>query len=176
MAAAMQRNVPMLRDEFLSVVQANDRDQLLKTIVDFTHQLGFETVSAAVVVDHFGDAPDTAWIDNTPAAYRESFEDLGNRRRDPVLRHCKQSSAPILWNQDTYAAVGLGEKWEFQAGFGYGTGVALALHLPAGRHFVMGVDRDQALPGDRNEVTRLVAELQLFAACAQEPVFRLLAS
>ena len=34
MAAAMQRNVPMLRDEFLSVVQANDRDQLLKTAAE----------------------------------------------------------------------------------------------------------------------------------------------
>jgi DNA-binding CsgD family transcriptional regulator len=81
---------------------------------------------------------------------------------------------PIIWNQDTYVSAGLGEKWESQARYGYRTGIALALHLPEGRHFFMGVDRDQALPPSPGEVTRLVADLQLFAVHALDAAQRVL--
>jgi DNA-binding CsgD family transcriptional regulator len=50
----------------------------------------------------------------------------------------------------------------------------MALHLPGGRHFVMGVDRDQPLPGDDMVVTRMMADLQLLAVHAQETAVRLL--
>ena len=43
-----------------------------------------------------------------------------------------------------------------------------------GRHFQLGVDRDQPLPGDVGELQRLVADLQLFAVHAQEAAVRLL--
>ena len=50
----------------------------------------------------------------------------------------------------------------------------MALHLPDGKHFVLGVDRDQALPQDPDELQRLVADLQLFAVHAQDAALRLL--
>ena len=95
-------------------------------------------------------------------------------RRDPVTQHCKRNSVPIIWNQDTYTTVGQGQKWEEQAHFGYRTGIALALHLPEGRHFFIAVDRDQPLPGSSAEVTRMVADLQLFAVHAQDAALRVL--
>jgi len=61
-----------------------------------------------------------------------------------------------------------------QALFGYKTGIAMALHLPGGKHFIMGVDRDQPLPGDDVLVTRMMADLQLLAVHAQETAVRLL--
>src|SRR5512143_4120338 len=61
---------------------------------------------------------------------------------------------------------GQGELWEEQARYGYQTGIAMALHLPEGKHFMLGVDRDRALPSDRHELTRVVADLQLFAVHA----------
>jgi DNA-binding CsgD family transcriptional regulator len=64
--------------------------------------------------------------------------------------------------------------WEQQAGFGYCTGIAMALHLPEGRHFQLGVDRDQPLPADVSELQRVVADLQLFAVHAQEAALRLM--
>ena len=93
-----------------------------------------------------------------------------------MLQHCKTQSVPIIWNQGTYTARGLGEMWESQAHFGYRTGIGLALHLPEGRHFVLGVDREQALPKDPVEVTRMVADLQLFAVHAQDAALRILVS
>ena len=81
---------------------------------------------------------------------------------------------PIIWDQATYTAAGRGDEWEQQAQFGFHTGVAMALHLPEGRHFFFGVDRDQALPRHPGELTRIVADLQLFAVHAQDAAHRVL--
>ncbi|TMH35368.1 MAG: LuxR family transcriptional regulator [Betaproteobacteria bacterium] len=164
----------MLQGGFSSVLKAGSRAELLTEIVGFTHRLGFETVSATTIIDHFRGASEFIAIDNTPSAYRESFEDVSNWVVDPVAQHCKRHSVPIIWNQDTYTSVGQGERWEYQARFGYRTGIALALHLPEGRHFMMAVDRDQALPAGPTELTRMVADLQLFAVHAQDAAQRVL--
>jgi DNA-binding CsgD family transcriptional regulator len=164
----------MLQGGFTSVMQASSRDELLSEVVGFTHRLGFETVSAMTVVDHFRAEPEFVTIDNTPPAYSQWFEDHEMGRHDPVMQHCKRASVPIIWNQQTYTAAGRGDRWESQARFGYHTGIALALHLPEGRHFFIGVDRDQPLPASKEEVTRMVADLQLFAVHAQDAALRVL--
>jgi DNA-binding CsgD family transcriptional regulator len=68
----------------------------------------------------------------------------------------------------------MGDLWEEQAQFGYRTGISLALHMPNGKHFMIGVDRDQPLPQDCGELTRMVADLQLFAVHANEAASRVL--
>lgn len=165
----------MLQDGFTSVLRATNRDELLSEVISFTRRLGFETVTATAVVDHFRGNSEFIAVENTPEAFLEVYEDQAMWGRDPVLQHCKKASVPIIWGQDTYTSAGQGEKWEMQARFGYCAGIALALHLPEGRHFFIGVDRDQALPKDSAEVTRMVADLQLFAVHAQDVALRILA-
>jgi DNA-binding CsgD family transcriptional regulator len=164
----------MLQAGFTSVLQSRTRDEFQSEVVGFATRLGFETVAATLVVDHFlGDAEFIA-VDNTPDAYREAFEKPENWHRDPVAQHCKRQSVPIIWNQATYVESGQGDRWEEQARFGYRNGIALALHMPEGRHFILGVDRDRPVPPDPAELTRLVADLQLFAVHAQEAALRIL--
>lgn len=164
----------MIRDEFMSVMHVADHEELLTTLVHFTRWLGFEFMCATVVVDRHNDDPEFFSLDNTPPAYRDCFDNFETARLDPVAQHCKRNSVPIVWNQQTYVAAGRGEAWEVQACHGYRTGIALALHLPLGRHFFLGVDRDQPLPDDTAEVSRMAADLQLFAACAQDTALRVL--
>lgn len=164
----------MLQGGFTSVLQAKSRDELLKEVVEFTRHLGFETVTATTVIDHFRGESEFISVENTPTGFLDVYEDASMWGRDPVLQHCKRASVPIIWNQETYVSAGQGEKFELQAKFGYRTGIALALHLPEGRHFFMGVDRDQPLPAAPAEVTRMVADLQLFAVHAQEAAMRVL--
>ena len=83
---------------------------------------------------------------------------------------------PIIWTQKTYLDNGAIDLWDLQAQFGYRNGIAMALHLPDGRHFTIGVERDQALPEDAGELTRMVADLQLFAVHAQDTAMRILVS
>jgi len=164
----------MLQGGYLSVLEARNPEEFRDEVVRFSMQLGFETVSAITVIDHPLADPEFIAIDNAPVAYRETIDDSSLGRRDPVLQHCKTQSVPIIWNQDTYTTRGLGEMWETQASFGYRTGVCLALHMPEGRHFVLGVDREHPMPKDPIEVTRMVADLQLFAVHAQDAALRIL--
>jgi len=164
----------MLQDGYLSVLESKSRDEFLGQVVRFAKQLGFDTVSATTVIDHFLGESEFITVDNTPAGYRDVFEDADLGRHDPVMQHCKRQSVPIIWNRDTYLGVGQADQWDEQARYGYRTGIAMALHLPQGRHFFLGVDRDQSLPSDRLELTRLVADLQLFAVHAQEAALRIM--
>jgi DNA-binding CsgD family transcriptional regulator len=163
----------MLQGGFTSVLGARNSDELLTEVVRFTRQLEFQTVATTLVIDHFLGEPEFIALDNTPPAYRDAFDSVQNGRRDPVMQHCKRNSVPIVWDQETYVAAGQGDKWEVQSRFGYRTGIALALHMPEGKHFLMGVDRDQPLPRAA-ELARMVADLQLFAVYAQEAAQRVL--
>lgn len=163
----------MLQDGFTSVLQVKNRDQLFAEVVRFARGLGFQTVSAMAVVDHFRRESEFIYVNNAPPASQE-LDNLQNGLKDPVMQHCKRASVPIIWDQTTYTSTGVGDLWEAQAKYGYHTGIALALHLPEGRHFFMAVDRDQALPDSQAEVTRMVADLQLFAVHAQDVALRVL--
>lgn len=164
----------MLQGRFASVLQAGSRDDFRQEVVRFAQVLGFSTVSAVVVVDGAAGRSDFVAIDNAPNGYAQAINDVASMRRDPVMQHCRRQTVPIVWDQATYTSQGLGELWEEQARFGYRTGVCLAMHLPEGRHFVLGVDRDQPLPTDQIELTRLVADLQLFAVFAHDVALRVM--
>lgn len=165
----------MLESGFSAVLGARSRDELRGEVIRFTRSLGFRTVSALAVVDRGIGVSDFAAIDNAPPGYAEAINDSSSMRRDPVMQHCRRNTVPIVWDQQTYTDLGMGELWEEQAKFGYRTGIAMALHLPGGRHFALGVEREDPLPENRHELTRLVADLQLFVVHAQEAAMRILA-
>jgi DNA-binding CsgD family transcriptional regulator len=164
----------MLQGGHLSVMQARNRTEFRDELVRFAKGAGFEFVAATAVIDHVVGDTEFIGVNNTPADYLNVFQDGSIGRRDPVMQHCKRHSVPIVWDQATYTTNGAGDVWEEQARFGYKTGVNLALHLPEGRHFILGVDRDQPLPRSPVELTRIVADVQLFAVHAMDAAMRLL--
>jgi len=164
----------MLQGDYLSVLQARDPDEFRSEVVRFSRGLGFNFVAASAVVDHGIGRSEVTSVYNTPSEYLDAFNNTEAMRRDPVMQHCKRQSLPIIWDQATYTAKGQGELWEEMARYGYQTGIAMALHLPEGRHFMLGVERDRALPNNRDELTRLVADLQLFAVHALDAAMRVL--
>ncbi len=164
-----------LRPEFTAVLRAESREDFTREVVSFGKRLGFDTASATVVLDRPGGAPRFISVDNTPPAYKGFFDNPANFPGCPVMRHCKVRGTPIVWDQTTYVEVGEGARWEHQARHGYRVGIGLALHLPNGRHFFVGVDRDRPLPSDANETSRLVGALSLFALHASESATRVLA-
>jgi DNA-binding CsgD family transcriptional regulator len=166
----------MLHSSYVSVLGAKTLEELKGEVSRFTRRLGFDTFSAMTVVDRPDGDSEFAAVGNTPSGYRATQEDRSISRVDPVMQHCRLKSVPIMWNQSTYVDVGQGEKWEHQAQFGYRCGIAFAMHLPHGRHFLYGVDRDKPLPDCPTELSRLTANLQLFAVHAQEVAMRMLVS
>jgi DNA-binding CsgD family transcriptional regulator len=166
----------MLQGDYLSVLEAKDTAQFRSVVIRFAQRLGFQTVSAMVAVDRPGMKPEFTTVHNAPMAFEQGIEDMEMARRDPVMQHIRRNTMPIIWTQKTYLDGGAIDVWDVQAQFGYRYGVAMALHLPEGRHFTIGVERDQALPTDATELTRMVADLQLFAVHAQDTALRILVS
>jgi DNA-binding CsgD family transcriptional regulator len=164
----------MLQGDYQAVLEARDLEEFRTAVLRFTHGIGFNTVTAVTVVERSGNDAEFISVSNTPAGYEEASQRTADARRDPVLQHLKRQSVPLVWTQRTYVESGVGHLWEEQAAFGYHTGIAMALHLPEGRHFLLGVDRDAPLPGDARELTRMVADLQLFAVHAQDTAMRVL--
>ena len=161
--------------DYQEVAEAGDMQTLESRLVRFANDLGFGIISGALVVEHAAGRVSTFHLGNTPEAFQSTFQSTDIGKRDPVMRRLKRLSAPFVYDQSTYVNEDAGDLWEMQALFGYKTGIAMALHLPGGKHFVMGVDRDQPLPGDDLLVTRMMADLQLLAVHAQETAVRLLA-
>ena len=166
-------SAPMLQGGYLSVLEARTPLDFRKEVVSFAESLGFNTVSAMAVVDRSTVKSDFYVVDNTPTAFTQSYHDTGLAQVDPVMQHCKRAAVPIIWDQSTYVSKGFGGMWEQQARYGYRTGIALAIHLPGGRHFLLGVDRDKALSLNAKSLSRIVADLQLFAVHAQDAAFRI---
>ncbi len=163
----------MLQSRYLAVMETKTKDQFRSEIIRFAKNLGFQTVSATVIIDHMLGQPEFITVDNAPDEFRGQFENSDMARRDPVMQHCRHKSLPIIWGQATYEQHGQRELWEVQAHYGYCNGIAMALHMPDGRHFLFGVERDKPLPEDTNEISRLVADLQLLTVHAQEAASRI---
>lgn len=160
--------------DYQDVADAGDVNTLESRLVRFANNIGFGIISGALVVEHAAGKVSTFHLGNTPEAFQSTFASSNIGKRDPVMRRLKRLSAPFVYDQAMYVNEEAGDLWEMQARFGYKTGIAMALHLPGGKHFVMGVDRDQPLPDDDVVVTRMMADLQLLAVHAQETAVRLL--
>lgn len=164
----------MRRQELLEVSRAADRSTLHARLVGLAQALGFPFLSATLVVEQPGTPALMVSVNESPAAYLGIQNDAAKGRRDPVLQRLKRASTPFIYDQAFYADAGAGELWEEQALYGYRNGVAMALHLPGGRHFLLGVDRNEHLPRSEKTLTRLLADLQLLAVHTQEAAVRLL--
>lgn len=144
-------------------------------LVTAAESMGFPIISGVLMHGRLQDADvQITSLGNTPEAYLEAAKNLGDARRDPVMAQLMQESAPIVYDQHTYVAAGAGDLWEMQAAFGYKTGIAVKLHLPGDKHFLLGVDREEPLPEPGTQLMLMVAGLQLLAAHALTAADRLL--
>jgi DNA-binding CsgD family transcriptional regulator len=159
---------------YLDVATSSDQLTFEKRLVGFAEAMGFPLVSAILVVDRPAAPSRFISVGNIPDAYKASYGDPELSRKSPVLTRLKNLSHPFTYDQSMYVHDGVGHLWEHQAAYGYKTGIAMAMHMDNGRHFLLGVDRDEALPSEDLALTRLMADLQLLGAFAQETAVRLL--
>jgi DNA-binding CsgD family transcriptional regulator len=160
--------------DYLDVASSRDIGTFRLRLLAFANKLEFPLVNATLVVEQPGAPPAIVAVRNAPEAFEHDTTEPAAVRRDPVLQRLKVSSAPFIYDQALYVASNAGDLWEQQAAYGYRTGISMALHLSGGRHFLLGVDRDAPLPNDQDEVMRLMADLQLLGAFAQETAVRLM--
>jgi DNA-binding CsgD family transcriptional regulator len=164
------------QQDYLDISSAPDRASFEARLVAFAHRLDFGIISGSLVIENPGRPAQFIPVGNTPEAFIEAHRSLDNSLRDPVLKRLKRLSIPFTYDQQMYVEDGAADLWDLQAQFGYRTGISMALHLPDGKHFLLGVDRDKPLPKSDSVVTRMMADLQLLAVHAQGAALRLFAT
>jgi len=161
--------------QLIDVGLSDDFESFERRLVAAAHSLGFPLISGALMRGALHDSGvQITSIGNIPEAYLEEAKDLGETRRDPVMSRLMADSVPIVYDQQTYVAAGVAELWDTQARHGYKTGIAVKLHLPGNKHFLLGVDREDALPKVGADLMHLVAGVQLLAAHALTAADRLM--
>jgi DNA-binding CsgD family transcriptional regulator len=166
----------MRLQRFLDVSQSCDVATFERRLVGFAQELDFGLAAAAMVIDTPGQPVSITAVGNTPRGFEQISRDADDIKRDPIIKRFKTLNVPFVYNQGLYVAEGAADLWEKQAPFGYRSGIAVALHLPGHRHFLLGVDRDTDLPVEDEKLTRLLADLQFLAVHAQDAAQRLLSS
>jgi DNA-binding CsgD family transcriptional regulator len=159
---------------YLDIASARDVSTFKRRLGDFAHQLDFPLFNATLVVEQPAARANVVVLGNAPEAFGDATVDVDSGARDPVLQRLKATSAPFAYDQAMYVNHSAGDLWEEQAAHGYKAGIALALHMSGGRHFILGVDREDPLPQNPDNVIRMMADLQLLAVFAQETAVRLL--
>jgi DNA-binding CsgD family transcriptional regulator len=151
-----------------------DLEVLNAEVSRFALDLGYRTHSLTGVTDHPDRESGFRTVASIPEGFREHFQSRAIARVDPVMQHSKKRMTPLMWDQSTYIQRGQGEIWEEIASFGLVSGVAMALHLPGGRHIFIGLDRPEPAPAGAEERQATMAKLNLFASYAAEPTLELL--
>ena len=162
--------INLLEDLYAPVMHAPTIEDFKVELIKFGKKLGFD-----LVLDDYGTPkPNRAWtsINNYP----QKWLDLSPQFRsvDPVGAASIAAPLPVLWNIERYKKSGLGHVAEIFLPFGFAAGFDVPVHAPNGAVLNIGFARDSQLPPDAVELTRLVAEAQLFSNFALPALNRLL--
>ncbi|MGQ3050754.1 MAG: helix-turn-helix transcriptional regulator [Roseateles sp.] len=161
--------------QLIDVGLSEDFASFERRLVATADAMGFPIISGALMRGQLtASGVEGRSFGNTPEGHSEAYSDAAKAIRDPVLDRLLNHALPVVYDQGTYVAASAGELWEAQAPYGYKTGIGVKLHLPGDKTFVLGVDRDEALPSSGEGLTQLIGGLQLLASHAMVAADRLL--
>lgn len=161
--------------QLIDVGMSDDIESFERRLVATADAMGFPIISGVLMRGQVtAGGVDGRSFGNVPDGHAEASKDASHALRDPVLERLTTQPLPVVYDQRTYVAAGAGELWEAQAPYGYSTGIAVKLHLPGDKMFLLGLDREEALPTTGQGMMQLVGGLQLLASHAMVAADRLL--
>jgi Autoinducer binding domain len=156
--------MPSLLQELSAVAHSASLPAFQCLVEHQAHRLGFERYGVAVVHDKPDGGAQFSQVDNCPDGYRNAYQDPKWLRVDPVMQFVKKNSVPLAWEQAIYVAEGLGEKWDNQNHYGYGSGFITAFHMPRGCHVVVGFDKAGDLTHTQRAGSEGIGEFLVFSS------------
>lgn len=92
---------------------------------------------------------------------------------DPLNQHLRLHVGAVYWDHEFYSAAGRLDMWQQQADVGPTHGVAIALRLPAGQVFILGLDWTVVAPLLLSHRQAALDAIQVLACCAYPALMRL---
>lgn len=163
----------MQLQDFFDISQSGDKAAFKRRLIDFAHRMDFPLVGAVLVVEQPKGEPDYFVVGNRPAEFTDSA-DKSIAKVDPVMQQLRRHGLPFMYDQKFYVQAGAPELWEVAAPYGYRTGISVALRLSGNSQFLLGLDRERALPRNDQRLMRMLADLQMLAVHCQDAAQRFL--
>lgn len=164
----------MLIGAYEQALHCSTKEQLKLAAQNYADRHNYGSFTLMGVTDETNGTSTFRSIESIPKSYDKLYRDLGRARSDPVMQHCKRRLTPVAWNRSTYALNGMEETWNTMSSCGLASGVAVAMHLPGGRHIFVGFDTPAQLTWLVDSEFKLLQSLCLFASCIAEPASVLL--
>lgn len=163
-------------ETYFEIADSADEATFLNRLVRFAESRGFPLINATAVLADPTPARlrKLKCVRKVPPGWEDQVYNPEAAKRDPCCRMMRKAYRPFAYDQATYVEWDAADLWEEQARFGYRTGVSAVLHAENGKHFCVGLDRDEPLPADQNALMRVMADLQLMTSFVQDTAFRLL--
>lgn len=160
---------PALLQRATALAQATSEDEFNIAMASALDVIGASSYVAYILSSNRA-GTEAHYVRNTmPAGLSAAI----GRRQTHVMQHCRTSHLPIAWDRNTYAAAGQESLWRLGECFGVSQGAAVALHLDASRHFMIGVNWARTAPLTSDQSMAAVASIQMLAVFAEPAAQRL---
>jgi DNA-binding CsgD family transcriptional regulator len=164
----------MTTELYASLMNVSTETALLKELVSFSENLGFNQACAFMIIRKGGTSRyEAKAVDNYHSDWKESSRTEKLISIDPLIKHSSSSSLPLIWGKDLYEKAGAADLWDLYHAHGFNSGIAISLRDHLGNIYKIGFSRDQPLTTDPRELSRLVADGQLFGTFAQSAMMRI---
>jgi DNA-binding CsgD family transcriptional regulator len=159
---------------FESLSAVSSSDELLFELATFAGGLGFnQAVAFVTLTDPVSGKTVIHDVNNYSDKWKTSAYDEKLWSRDPVIDHMRARLTPLVWNRDTYIRAAAADIWDNASSYGFHAGIAISIRDQLGHGYKVGFSTDQDLKLPGHELSRIVAEAQLFATFAQNAMQRL---
>jgi DNA-binding CsgD family transcriptional regulator len=164
----------MTTELYASLMNVSTETALLKELISFSENLGFNQACAFMTIRKGGTSRyEAKAVDNYRPDWKESSRTEKLISNDPLIKHSSSSNLPLVWGQSLYEKAGAADLWDLFHSHGFDSGIAISLRDHLGNGYKIGLSRDQPLTTDPRELSRLVADTQLFGAFAQSAMMRI---
>jgi DNA-binding CsgD family transcriptional regulator len=163
----------MTNELYASLMNVSTEVALLKELVSFSENLGFNQACAFMTMRKAGSSKFLVRdVNNYSSSWKGAYRDEKLLSTDPIIHHLSRSNLPLVWDHALYIKAGAGDLWDLTSAHGFESGIAFSLCDHLGNGYKIGLSRDQPLTTDPRELSRLVADGQLFGAFAQSAMMR----
>jgi DNA-binding CsgD family transcriptional regulator len=164
----------MTTELYASLMNVSNETALLNELVSFSENLGFNQACAFMKMRKAGASKFSVKdVNNYSEFWKSTCRDEKLISTDPIIRHLSNSNLPLVWGQKLYLNAGAGELWDLTRSHGFDSGITVSLSDHLGNSYKIGLSRDQPITTDPRELSRLVADTQLFGAFAQSAMMRI---
>jgi DNA-binding CsgD family transcriptional regulator len=158
--------------EFVSVLlRARTGKQLVETVSEIVHEIGFDTFVYGSLVPNERNDPDIVVVTTMPYEWVERYDRMSYIEVDPRVQNCLRHVTPFLWDSTRRYGPKADAFLKDASRFGLRSGITLPFRSTTGENSMFGVNSSREKLPDDDELQLAVGRIYLFASYFHEWFF-----